>query len=676
MATNLNHVIENSLFAQSVLSPVLGDAGDSKKNLLNRIKKLNQGERSELVKELNEICLRIDLPKEGSLPDHFSRAAIPLQEKGLSTFLLSDDGKQAEEHWFIVSFFLGLMNRMGKRIGSDFIMEQLYDTRALLRSRGYEIRANEVNAEPGLNAYISFLEDKLKEKSPAEKINPLIDELEKIKLTFNDASSKDWASPGVLLQFQYQLAFFKKQLQTGPLSDSIRTTVEEAIQKITNIIQESRTQSRDVLSANLRDNALPVLKNFGFSENLLESFGRNLSALARGEQLPEKVANIGYWRRKVIIPYIGCQLSTIKKELQGIISSFELEQRKTQTELEIIHGRLEKYQYNSQNAIKRGSLATATLSIKAFEKEWKDSALICGVISSAIVVISQAKVKSLEWVKNAVELIYADVAGSPNIDESKAKGDFKRDLQLLKDFSYSDFSMNRQPLANALDKLESLRSNPQGSLDVYTRLNQFKSNPSAYDLTSDLKKINFIDDYFAYWKFIFDQSKLSKAEELNNALGAKKKIEEELTLSSSSVPKPVVGVRSPTVTQNPIVISETKGDANLRAIAKGLQNHRSNSSMDSTWYGQVVAGPKLHSDLVKQVYGNFYWIMKDAGKLCGKLQSDGHAEDSNWGGEVFTSGSLDGVQPAVIRPLLNHYRVQAMAEVLEDKIRTRANQAF
>jgi hypothetical protein len=86
------------------------------------------------------------------------------------------------------------------------------------------------------------------------------------------------------------------------------------------------------------------------------------------------------------------------------------------------------------------------------------------------------------------------------------------------------------------------------------------------------------------------------------------------------------------------------------------------------WY-RLTDTVHLGETVAHQVYGNFYWIMRDLNKL-------GPTIDDNWGGHVFTTGKSGAYTPDVAPALLNHYRVQAMVEVLQGKIRSSSNQTF
>ena len=111
MAINLNDDITNNLVARSILSPALDlddkaavghgkTQGDvNRKTLLNRVKKMTQTERKEFIGALNELSDRIN-PAQPLPPN-----TPPLQEKGICTLILADDGKAAKTHCFIVSFF-------------------------------------------------------------------------------------------------------------------------------------------------------------------------------------------------------------------------------------------------------------------------------------------------------------------------------------------------------------------------------------------------------------------------------------------------------------------------------------------------------------------------------------------------------------------------------------------
>lgn len=208
---------------------------------------------------------------------------------------------------------------------------------------------------------------------------------------------------------------------------------------------------------------------------------------------------------------------------------------------------------------------------------------------------------------------------------------------------------------------------------------------------------------------VFEQFKLAKENELRNAQAEARQLQAVLGSHSqpnvknlAAQPKPTPQSPSPVVipltpspaanNQSPVIPQKQTlsvvtppqasalpgqvpipihGNDFLRMIAKGIQDNRSNDSFAKYWYAQEMTNAAhLPPTLVNQVYGKFYWIMKNAGKLCGDIElASGHSRDLNWGEKVFTSGKVNGAEPAVEIGLLNHYRVQAIVEVLNETIR-------
>jgi hypothetical protein len=671
MAVVLNPVIENNLFVKSILSSELDFADathgeNNKKTLSNRVKKLTPIERQELMDGLNEISSRINPPNAAP-----QDTVTPLKERALSTFVLLDDGTKAEDHFFLVSFFYSLQCLFGARVSSDAILNKLSETRTLLDGKGYRPHTNPVDAEVDLNAQILVLEQKLRDTpNPADKINPLLSKLEAIGTTFQTASQNDWTQPATFAAFRVALAQFKKEI--GDKVPEAQAKVDEAITFINTILSDRKTKNLQQLSTILRDQVIPFYMRSPQFKNLMERYRGKLDAISRGEQRPgfdEK-----FWEKNLIIPYITSHLGAIKWKLQSIISSFESEKLKTETELETLRGRLAKYRENSQKSLKRGEFVNANSNIAKVRKELNNYTQICAVIDSSIELISHARAQGLESVKDVVNIVHEDFGYTDG--ELKATDHFGQHLQFFKEFS-ADFVTKKQDIADALDKLASLNGAIDAPSGLYDRLSRFKSDPNAYLLNSDEEKTNFINDYFAYWKFTFDKSKQNKGEELETAKTTQERIAAELNPPKSPepmAPRPVAPLYPPVVVTDVLpseLVIPTGGNAHLTAIARGLQTNRSNPSTDGGWYAQAVSGTFLPEELIQKVYGNFYWIMRDAGKLCGELEN-GHAKDRNWGGKVFTTGTVNGIVPSVDRPLLNHYRVQAMVEVLQNRIRTSA----
>jgi hypothetical protein len=668
MSVNLE--IQNNLLVRSILSPALDftdatDGENNKKTLLNRVKKLTQSERRELMGNLNELSSRIPAPQ--SVTD------APLREKGLITFVLADDGKQAEGHCFIVSFFLGLMNRVGTRVSSAAVMEKLSETRNLLGTNGYNPHNEIIDVERSLNAQIALLEHQLKEPNPNVNIQPLIEQLDRVVQGFITASEGDWSLPGTFLSFTVELVNFKKLMDVHV--PQAKAEVEEATKRINEMILARRTKNLNELSTMLRDSVLPVFESIGIPKVLLMHFQEDLEALSRGKKVSGK-SDFSFLEKQFIIPYITCNLEMMKGKLQGIISSFELEQSKTRIQLEIIRSRLTKYQQNCQSVVKQGELDTVKSDIEKLNKELKNDTIICEFIDTSINLINETKVKGWEAVKVVLSVACANFAHSN--DELKAIGNFAQHLQLLQEFS-NDFTTNKQELAKAL---EPTLLDGNSDIDLCKRLKQFKSYTGTCFFDSDEQKINFINDHFAYWKFIFGKLKDNKTEELRTAGEKQSEIVEVLTpkrikkSKQPDAPEPVLIVPESLPVGDslpPVLNIPTTGNAYLRTIATNLQNNRSNALADFSWYCQVTSDT-IPKELVGQVYGNFYWIMKDAGKLCGELADNGDAKDINWGGKVFTSGKINEAVPSIPRSLLNHYRVQAMVEILEGRIRRGANQ--
>jgi hypothetical protein len=227
-------------------------------------------------------------------------------------------------------------------------------------------------------------------------------------------------------------------------------------------------------------------------------------------------------------------------------------------------------------------------------------------------------------------------------------------------------------------------SNVQGT---YNRLTEFKRDPATYPLAAEEQKKTFIKDYVVYWQYLFDTLKdqnktnLSDLEnEINgikNVLNPKpviKRLEPKAApLIVVAPPPPRVGdapvlSRGLTIPTNLALRGHTlEAMTSLREVTKGfITGERS----PNCWYGQVKEDSgSFTSALVNEVHENFYWIMKDAGKL-GPVKGDGHSTEADWGKNVFLTGkSGDVIPPDVTPAALNQYRLRAMLEVLNGKIR-------
>lgn len=721
--------VNNNLLAQSILSPALDldnfravdnavhggiktivnnmQGTINKKILLNRVKKLTQDQRKELIDALEGLSKQ--LSPSLNLP--------PLRERGVCALILADDGKKAEGHFFITSFFLGLFNRFGKRIGSAKVMEKIRKTRQELFDSGYHPLTGNVDLCAHLTASMGNLKKEIDDASQLPQIQPLIDELAGIKNKFSEESGKDWAELATLVEFLCKLFTFRAKL-SGTVSLQVADKITSEIEKIKKTIncRKQSTSLQDFASHALGTifPELPhykiegknilhyeFLAEFGIHPSRLQVWYDDLTRMVEGKGLDRK--EIKYWESDFLTRLINFRLLYIENLLKGEASSFEGKKAKLGNEYAIIQERLNQYQENIFKAGQREGFSQTTSKISGINKELVNLTSICDLLA----LLSSIKDKSYGEIKTFLSLASGQFQKSPNV-ELRAVQNIEQNLFSLTTAVLTTNNHNAlQHLASSLNLAILNGAADPNLIALYGRLYAFKSNPGNYPLNNDDLKKSFINDYIAYWKFVFDQLKVNAEATLKAEQDKANALQAALNSQSKRLVKPIAAQSQgnnnvlllppvplqhsqPQNPQPPVVVSPhpqvnnllppsrnipTAGNPGLIAIASALQSN--GSSQISAIINQYQNNSSLPAYLMGQVYGNFYWIMKDAGQLCGEIDSAGHSLDPNWGGNVFLNGQNNsGVALRIDSASLNNYRLQAVNEVLRAQIRIGAHQMF
>lgn len=597
----INSEVTNSSIVKTIAaSPMFkfNDATDGATNKIavqNRVKKMSQAERKELMIELDHVIGKVN-----------GVANVPsLKERGLCTLLLSDDGKVQSKSFFIVSFVCGFLNLIHARTSSAAVIKKLEDTKSVLDTKAIVLPAPNVKVE--LETGIARLQQKIEAQDPAKQnIRDLIEVIKEIRTeALDNLCNADWEEIDSFVGFEQYLEALN---QKAGLGDETKRIINDAVKDIKRLI------------------------------NTPSHLQGSLNQIKWG-----------------VISSISIRLRNLEVGLEDHISSIQDKKEKLQKSKELVQRRLSEFEKSNREASARKLFGE---SQARFHDAAKQIRILDG-ICKAIETLTKSN-GSFSALATAIQSINLRLQSSS--DDKKNVQNFAEKFALLAQFVAKDATLNKQGLADVID-LSVLTNSSYAELQ--NRLAAFKTNPNLNFPTTDDQMKELINDYVAYWNVLFTgvreaQKQILETEKDKIAPKAPEPVQPQV------VPQPIAPVAAsvPAVALPPRITIPTSGHATLIAIATGLQNAREDNTADFGWYIQVNPSSNISNDIAEKVYGRFYEIMHRRGHL-GSVKADGHSSDPAWGTNVFTTGLSNGVPPAgVPRALLNHYRVQAIVDVI------------
>lgn len=612
--------VVNSLIVKSILTKdfTFNDPTDrvaNKKTILNRVKKMDQAERKELLADLDAVIKNVN-----NTPN-----APSLNERAVCTLLLADDGKQATDWCWLARVVIWVRNHLG-RISSGTVMTQLEKAISDLNTKSVIPAPMDVKTE--LDVQMAALQAQIDDRTKENNVHSVLRCVDGIRAEdVKGLFDADWNKLTTFIDLETHLDILQQDAELKVTDDKVKHFIAET-------------------TANILD----LIKNCD-----------------------------KYRYRSEVIGAISLQLRYMEVKLEDHLSSIHVEKKQLLKEKELVQKRLENYEKNVKNANERKNSSAAKNQIGGAAAQIRNLSEITDIIDGLT-----AKKASLPVLLACIKSSNSHLqAADPSIKNTQK---FAEHFALLAKFAANDGSLNKQDLADVIDPTLLTHSS---RAELVNRLGVFKSAPNGYS-ADDLKK-QVINDIVAYWKIVFDQLKA----EQNQLLDAgKTKIQPKKVAPApvaKQAPAPVLypaASVSPPLVVNPSALpahfivpvtasvdlialavdkSKVSGSiATLNTVATNLQNVRESALSDHGWYKQIIPA-RIEKGILEAVYANFYWIMKD--KL-GTL-----AADDNWGGNVFTKGATgSGAIPAIARPLLNHYRVQAIVEALNGHFRKGENQ--
>ncbi len=667
--TVINHV-NDDLFVKSILSNDLVELDtydindpDPESPLLNRVKKLSDDERKELKNGLNEIWTQINAPI-------FSTS--PLQEKGLYALILADDGTRAKVPCCLSALIRKIRNLFG-RVPSADLVRLLKVTRNDLKTKGY-VQGDPFNAEAVLTTTIGAIKGQIicGNKKPAEVIGSLISEVIQAEKEFARDANKVWDEPATLFSFQNLTLTLQQTI--GNTIPSIMNEVSPIFNEIFNLVQDRKTL----------DPAAFFTK-----------YGQNIT------------------NETFVSTFVIGRLSLIKSKLNEFESSYDAKLKIFENRRKDYNDKQTKAQQNKgieEARVQKGKDLTANADrIKKLQLELNNYEQICNLINETCKTMSDPRA-TLQSVRLALNVAQFNINVTPN-QSLKTTQNIAQDLTLLKTVADTNFSMDKQPLANALTALLSpelskalnavLGKPENNQLSKFSLLKEldgdaqdstyrslltyFISNPNQAIHSDDLEK-KFIQDCFKFWEIIFNKFKDVKAAELKKVKEEQKQVEKrpvqaKLAGDSTAIQAFPVATVVSAVQQPAGTPLDTPGLISLSKIIYGLHPNLANEAEAEKCYKRVVpdTGDQITKDEAEAVYKNFYWILKDNNKLWGDIhqsgQYQGHSKDTAWGTKVFLGeNKIPAGKTDISAVDLNSYRWQALDQVLRKKVRNNDGQ--
>jgi hypothetical protein len=628
--------VENSLVVKTILTDEFkfndAQGATNKPTILNRVKKMDQSERNELLRDLDAVVKNVN-----------PTATPPsLNERAVCTLLLADDGKAPTDWCWLARVVIWVRNRLG-RTSSAEVMTKLEQTIGVLNTN--TVQPAPMNVKTELGVQMTALQTQIDDRTKENNVKSLLQYVDyNIRSKLSPLFEADWNAVGTFVDLETTLELLEQDAGLKVTDDTVKAFISKTKANVLDLIEKRKD----------------------------------------------------YRYRSEVITAISLQLRYMEVKIEDHLSSIHDEKKQLQKEKELVKKRLENYENNVKNADERKNFSAAKNQIGGAAAQIRNLNQIIDIIDRLAAKKEKASLHVLAAFIKSSNLHLQAAHDSINNTQK-----FADHFALLAKFAANDASLNKQHLADVIDPKLLTKSSDAA---LAKRLFDFQSNPNGYS-ADDLKK-QVINDIVAYWKIVFDQLKAQQLQLLDDG---KTKIKNPVPApvpapapapAPAPTPAPVATpapaplypaalasppVHAPSSTLPALfAIPTTASDhlknkaaaadktkvttsiATLHTVATNLQHVRENQSSDYGYYMQINAN-RIDNGILQAVYANFYWIMKD--KL-GMLESD-----NNWGGNVFTTGkTASGAAPAIDRPLLNHYRVQAIVEALNGHFRKGENQ--
>ncbi len=677
------NALGDTLIAKTILSPVFNfsdatvvdattQGEKNKQSLIGRVKKMDQASRKELNVQLNKAMAFIAEKKNNA-------ATAPFSDSALCSMLTADDDLPVVKSGVLRNVIYSILHFLGLRISSEDIAKKVMDIRAelitgtnpldLATYNGENSRTLEAAVETGLPAQAEALNKLVGEDGLPKAIRSLENLAEK------SAQLKgDWLSNLVISgQYLYAVEVAKGELnEIVNLPDPLKQSSQNAIQPILNYITQKETKASEVEASaktqqtannELIDLLITLLEQLEtknvFTGSIVKIFKQNLTALKITERNEAK--EIQKYESLILAAMQQHQLADAISVLKNKVTEFK-------GQLRILNLQMEKstaLKLQKENRTKKMDLQN---NEDRLVKEASALTYVNKVIVDLQTVINPFQTFQMTLRASVLQIL------SKKGDHIKLQEFYDR-LKFLKLIAVEPDKLDpgiRQNIANSidltlLDGLDQMRT-------LKERLTLIKTNMGTLDLSQEVIKKATAQDYLAYLKFIYEKQKEIAEGGLQNLQQQKESLKPKTVRPSTQTLPQIVPVTtlSVPVTNSALPPLSVIPNANvlgldpeklfLRTIAEQIQNNRENNNQAKAFYIQFEGKQSIsgYAQLIDRVYGNLFWILRQAGKV-------GENPGMGWGTNVFLGKqSCDGVSAE----LMNHYRVQAIVEVLNNQVRT------
>jgi hypothetical protein len=329
--------------SQMSFSDAAPEGAISRESLVNRVKKLSQAERKNLLDELSVLSVKVGISgvatgrRVGTIKDEdLKKIEANFYEKGNCTLLLADDGKYIESPSFFVSFWRFLCNKLGTRISSASIVKELKAFQAECGPINSAAVAgsftNEVVMEQ-LQREIDVLNREIKALVNGKNLQKAINQLQKL-LPLLDNLSAD-------LKFGNYV------------------TVLTKIRQLNEFVNENNLclpteKRRDLIQALT---CIPLVFTAGTGKLPLEQFAESilfhrfglqgqsadLNSLIVKKPIAEKKMSSQYWMKNAVIPIAKKLINGAIDELTIEMSAEESQKTAFQSRVDTLQSRLDNF---------------------------------------------------------------------------------------------------------------------------------------------------------------------------------------------------------------------------------------------------------------------------------------------------------------------------------------------
>ncbi|MBS0604721.1 MAG: hypothetical protein JSS60_06765 [Verrucomicrobia bacterium] len=679
--------VKDSLLVRTILSPQFNFADATvkdgttqgainKQSLINRVKKMDQPDRQALMAELTFMSARLNAPGAARAADRLKPEN--LSEKGLSVLFLTDDGLPLETHNFFITFMIAcvrtLANTFGERVSSSAIIEKFETVRADLIDPAKQALVLNDNVNVALDQIVPALELRVRELQALQIAPTGNDKLEaaKKKLVELDQQLQSLsANPDDILKRASILANIT-QLQQYVNSDA---TVFDAQRKgfIAPLAEVQALLSELNKAASMQHVAQYILDNIPITDEQRT----DLIALKDGTRISAEKKQKSYWIENLLVPFASRLVRTAFYQFDQEIRSTSSRQARVTSELTTVQTRLAKFQRDLVVDEKRGQLLTALDLQERSEKSHNAVSEVLNLVNQ----LSALKTKTFFELQSFVASIHLVVQDSPEIDAIKdapVSGNpaktFGQCLGYIDDVlkgnnaSLAELKASIQPdvyLAELDDRT------------LYNRMRAFVSNQpvAEYDLGTEAGKKTFVNDYVEYMKIVLEKKKNAAERDFSQKTEAVERLDRELQslvtqviaqttpsavvlghpdplhvpVGDDAIPQLVIPPAAPDHVINGTAQAERQ---KLVPLAIAVQTARATDNAAYEYYKQVKGLP-----IADSVYANFYFILRNAGKI--------QRDEWGFGQNVFLrEGGWRDKVAAMTETELNHFRVQAMQEAI------------